>query len=91
MELEQAAQEPHDEQQVLAPVGQRLRARLGLGDRAERSAISSRSVATLARVAASPTRSAISRRISSSLLTGVKRTGVAAHSRSASRPLSVSV
>jgi hypothetical protein len=31
VQLEQAAQEPDDEQQVLAAVRQRLRARLGLG------------------------------------------------------------
>ena len=42
-------------------------------------------------VASSPTRSAISRRRSSSLFIGVKRTGVSAQARSASRPLSVSV
>ena len=49
-----------------------------------------RSVATLARVTSSPTRSAINSRNSSSDFSGVKVTGVAAHSRSASRPLSVS-
>ena len=47
---------------------------------ASRSAISSRSARALARVAGSPTRSAISRRVRSSLLTGVKLMGV-------SRPL----
>ena len=45
VELEQAAQEADDEQEVLAPVGQRLRARLGLGEAEGQVAMSSRSVA----------------------------------------------
>ena len=45
----------------------------------------------LARVTSSPTRSAISSRSSGSDFSGVNVTGVAAHSRSASSPLSVSV
>ena len=45
----------------------------------------------LSRVAPSPTRSAISSRTSISLFTGVNRVGVAAHSRSAQTPFSVSV
>jgi hypothetical protein len=53
--------------------------------------MSSRIAVMLSRVAASPTRSAISSRSSSSLLTGVKRTAVLAHALSASRPLPVSV
>ena len=53
--------------------------------------MSSRSVAMLARVTGSPTRSAISMRSSASLFTGVKRTGVRAYSRSASIPRSLIV
>jgi hypothetical protein len=49
--------------------------------------MSSRSVAMLARVTSSPTRSQISSRSSGSLLSGVNETGVLAYSRSASRPL----
>ncbi len=53
--------------------------------------MSSRSVARLSRVRASPTRSAINSRNNGSLFTGVNDTGVRAYSRNASSPLSVSV
>src|SRR6185437_12356680 len=49
--------------------------------------MSSRIVLMLSRVASSPTRSAISRRSSSSLLTGVTCTAVLAHALSASRQI----
>ena len=45
----------------------------------------------LRRVGPSPTRSVTRSRVSGSLLSGVKPTGVSAHARSASRPFSVSV
>ena len=52
--------------------------------------MSSRSVPMLSRVTSSPTRSATSSRSSSSLLSGVNVSGVRAHARRASSPLSVS-
>src|SRR4051794_6787060 len=58
--------------------------------RASRSAISPRRATRLSRVGPSPTRSQINRRTSASLLTGSKRAGVRAYSRSASSPCSVS-
>jgi len=75
VKVEEAAEEAEDEQQVLGPRGLRRREFLGLAEPGEQVADVLADGGDALPVLASPTRSAISRRSSSSLLTGVKRTG----------------
>ena len=91
MKVQEPAEEAENEQQVLGPGGKRCGSRLGLLEPVEQVAdvVANRGDALPRDL--SPTRSAIRSRSSSSLLTGVKWTGVLAHALSASRPLSVIV